>query len=148
MEERVHDLAKLVKFKCVTCRKMAKKVENKLMSNLPTERLSPFTPVFHITSCDYFGPYVVKICRNKTSKRYGVMFTCLNTRAEHLELAADCSTMEFMQVLRRFFAIRGQPAKLVSDNGTQLVAAEKELREMIKGWNEKELKDFCAEKSV
>ena len=104
------------------------------MSNLPTERLSPFTPAFHITSCDYFGPYVVKISRNKTTKRYGVLFTCLNTRAVHLELAADCSTMEFMQVLRRFFAIRGQPAKLVSDNGTQLVAEEKELREMIKGW--------------
>ena len=127
---------------------MAKKVENQLMSNLPTERLSPFTPAFHITSCDYFGPYVVKISRNKTTKRYGVLFTCLNTRAVHLELAADCSTMEFMQVLRRFFAIRGQPAKLVSDNGTQLVAAEKELREMIMGWNEKELKEFCAEKSV
>ena len=54
----------------------------------------------------------------------------------------------FMQVLRRLFAIRGQPAKLVSDNGTQLVAAEKKLREMIKGWNEKELDEFCAEESV
>ena len=28
--QRVHDLAKLVKFKCVTCREMAKKVENQL----------------------------------------------------------------------------------------------------------------------
>ena len=118
------------------------------MSNLPTERLSPFTPAFHITSCDYFGPYGVKISRNKTAKRYGVLFTCLNTRAVHLELAVDCSTMEFIQVLRRFFAIRGQPAKLVSDNGTQLVATEKELREMIKGWNVNEQRDFCAEKSV
>jgi hypothetical protein len=65
--QRVHDLAKLVKFKCVTCREMAKRVENQLMSNLPTERLSPFTPAFHITTCDYFGPYGVKISRNKTA---------------------------------------------------------------------------------
>ena len=131
--QRVHDLAKLVKFKCVTCREIAKNVGNHLMSNLPTERFSPFTPAFHITLCDYFGPYVVKISRNKTTKCYGVLLTCLNTRAVHLELAADCSTIEFVKVLRRFFGTRGQPAKLVSDNGTQFVAAEKELREMIKG---------------
>ena len=146
--QRVHDLVKLVKFKCVTYREMAKKVENQLMCDLPPERLSPFTPAFHITSCDYFGPYEVKVSRNKTAKRYGVLFTCLNTRAVHLEIAVDCSTMEFIQVLRRFFAIGGQPSKFLSDNGTQLVAAEKELREMVKGWNAKELQDFCAEKSI
>ena len=145
---RVHDLAKLVKLKCETSREMEKKVENQLKCDLPPEQLSPFAPAFHITSCDYFGPYEVKVSRNKTAKRYGVVFTCLNTRAVHLELAVDCSTMEFIQFLRRFFAIRGQPAKLVSDNGTQLVAAEKELREMVKGWNVKELQDFCAERSV
>ena len=56
--------------------------------------------------------------------------------------------MEFLQTLRRFFAIRGQPALMISDNGTQLVGAERELREMIKGWDEKELKEFSAEKGM
>jgi hypothetical protein len=54
------------------------------------------------------------------------------TRAIHLELTVDYSTMEFLQTLRRFFAIRGQPALLMSDNGSQLVGAERELKEMIK----------------
>jgi hypothetical protein len=146
--QKVHDLAKSVKFKCVTCRELAKRVESQLMSNLPSERLTPFTPAFYITSCDYFGPYIVKVGRNKTAKHYGVLFTCLNTRAVHLELAVDCSAMEFIQVLRRFFAIRGQPAKMLSDNGTQMVGAERELQVMIDGWKTTELQEYCAEKGL
>ena len=145
---RVHDLAKTIKFRCVTCRDMERRAENQFMGNLPRERLSPYAPPFHYTSCDYFGPYTVKIGRNKTTKHYGVIFTCLNTRAVHLELAVDCSTMEYMQVLRRFFAIRGQPACMLSDNGTQLVGAERELREMLEGWNVEQLQEFCAEKGM
>ena len=68
----------------------------------------------------------------------------MNMRAVHLELAVDYSTVEFMQTLRRFFANRGQPALMMSDNGSQLLGAERELREMIKGWNHKELKEFNA----
>ena len=118
---------------------MAHKLESQLMSDLPPLRLAPYTPPFHHTSCDYFGPYIVKIVRNKTTKHYGVLFTCLNTRAVHLEVAVDCSTLEFLQVLRRFLSIRGQPAMMMSDNGTQFVGAERELREMITGWNKDEL---------
>lgn len=62
----------------------------------------------------------------------------MNMRAVHLELAVDYSIVEFMQTLRQFFAIRGQPALMMSDNGSQLVGTECELREMIKGWNHKE----------
>ena len=72
----------------------------------------------------------------------------MNTRAVHLQLAVDYSTVEFMQTLRWFFAIRGQPALMMSDNGSQLVDAERELREMIQGWNHKELKEFSTEKGI
>lgn len=117
------------------------------MADLPSSQLAPFTPPFHYTSCDYFGPYLVKVGRNKKAKHYGIIFTCLNTRAVHLEMATDCSTMEFLQALRRFIAVRGQPAQF-SDNGTQFVGAERELREMVRGWSERELKDFCAKNCV
>ena len=145
---KASDLAKSVKFKCVFCKRMAQNLETQFMANLPDIRLAPFTPPFHHTACDYFGPIVVKVGRNKTAKHYGVLFTCLNTRAVHLELATDCSTMEFLQVLRRFFAIRGTPAVMISDNGTQFVGAEKELKEMVKGWKLAELREFCAEKGM
>ncbi|XP_030843375.1 uncharacterized protein LOC580152 [Strongylocentrotus purpuratus] len=141
-------LAKTVKHRCVTCRAAECRRETQIMANLPSCRLAPFTPPFHYTSCDYFGPYLVKVGRNKKAKHYGIIFTCLNTRAVHLEMATDCSTMEFLQALRRFIAVRGQPAQFLSDNGTQFVGAERELREMVRGWSERELKDFCAEKRV
>ncbi|XP_071509125.1 uncharacterized protein [Diadema antillarum] len=132
----VTKLAKSIKHSCVTCRKMECKLESQLMADLPELRTAPFTPPFHYTACDYFGPYNVKVGRNKVAKRYGVIFTCLNTRAVHLDVAVDSSTMEFIQVLRRFFAFRGQPKVIVSDNGTQFVGTERELREMVKGWDD------------
>ena len=36
----------------------------------------------------------------------------------------------------------------MSDNGSQLVGAERELKEMIRGWNRKELKEFGAEREM
>ncbi|XP_071481170.1 uncharacterized protein [Diadema antillarum] len=143
-----HNLAKTVKFRCTVCRAFDHKTETQEMADLPTERLSPHTPPFHYTACDYFGPFQVRVGRNKTAKNYGVLFTCLNSRAVHLELATDCSTMEFLQVLRRFFAIRGQPGKILSDNGTQFIGAQRELRDMVRGWSKEELREFCAEKGT
>ena len=102
---KIHDLAKSMKYKCVSCGEMQPKLESQMMANLPKIRLMPHTPAFHHIACDYFGPYKVKIGRNKTIKHYGIIFTCLNTHAVHLELETDCSTMEFIQTLRGFFTI-------------------------------------------
>lgn len=73
---------------------------------------------------------------------YGVIFNCLSTRAVHVDLAADYSTNKFLMVLRRFVSIRGYPSKLYSDNGPQLVAANEELTNIMKGWNQEELQQF------
>ena len=80
---RAHDLAKSVKFRCVCCREIEARTETQLMADLPRTRLEPFTTPFHYKACDYFGPYKVKISRNTTTKHYGVIFTCMNTRAVH-----------------------------------------------------------------
>ena len=145
---KVHKIAKSVKYSCVQCRKMSQHLETQFMADLPSERLLPYTPPFHVTAVDYFGPFTVKISRNKTTKHYGVVFVCLNTGAVHLELSVDLSTMEFLQVLRRFFAIRGYPAKIFSDNGTQFVGANRELQEMVRGLDNDLLKNYCAERKM
>ena len=49
---------------------MQAKVESQVMADLPECRLAPLTPPFYYTSCDYFGPYNVKIRHNKTTKYY------------------------------------------------------------------------------
>ncbi|XP_068684774.1 uncharacterized protein [Montipora foliosa] len=99
---KANKLSKAVKFQCVTCRRIAHKNETQLMADLLALRLAPYTPPFYYTACDYFGPYSVKVGRNKTAKHYGVVFTCLNTRAVHVEMAVDCSTMEFSVDFLRF----------------------------------------------
>ena len=117
------------------------------MAALPPSRLQPCTPPFLYSLVDYFGPINVKVSRNKTAKHYGVIFTCMNTRAIHCALATDTSAMELLQVLRRFFSYRGYPKLLLSDNGTQMIGAENELKRMI-GWNESKLKEFCADRGM
>ena len=45
-------------------------------------------------------------------------------------------------VLRRFVSLHGYPSKLFSDNGSQLVAANKELSNITKNWDWNNLKGF------
>ena len=78
---------------------MELKAETQVMADLTRLHLTSYTPPFYNTPCDYFGPYNVKIGRNKSTKHYEVIFTCLNTRTVHLELAADYLTMEYIQLL-------------------------------------------------
>ena len=127
---------------------METRVETQFMANLSSCRQQPYTPPFLYTSRDYFGPMKVKIGRNKFTKHYGVIFTCLNTRAVHCELATDASTMEFLQVLRRFFSYRGYPKMLLSDSGSQMVGAERELRSIVDGWDKQKLQECCGERGM
>ena len=56
--------------------------------------------------------------------------------------------MEFMQILRRFYALSGVPDLMMSDNGSQLVGAERELREMVEGLDTEELQEFSTERGM
>ena len=63
-------------------------------------------------------------------------------------MAVDLTTMEFLQVLRRFYAIRGYPAVILSDNGSQMVGAEREMCELIRGLDKRQLCEFNAERGI
>ncbi|GBP57375.1 hypothetical protein EVAR_27406_1 [Eumeta japonica] len=71
-------------------------------------------------------------CRRE--KRYGTIFTCLTTRAVHVELTASLSASSFILALRQIFSRRGRPARIWSDNGTNFRDADSELRAAYKGW--------------
>jgi hypothetical protein len=117
---------KTVVFHCLFCREMGAKFENQFMASLPTFRLDP-SPPFYNCACDLFGPYPIKVSRNKTQKYWGVLFTCLSTRSLYGDVTADYSAMEFLQTFRRFISIRGFPSAAMSVNGSQLVSAAKEI---------------------
>ena len=117
--------------KCVTCRKLRGRLEDQKMADLPADRLTP-EPPFTNVGLDVFGPWLVMTRRTRggaaDSKRWALLFTCMSTRAVHIELIESMSTDSFINALRRFFSVRG-PAKLLrSDRGTNFVGASKELR--------------------
>ena len=59
------------------------------------------------------------------------MFVCFSTKACHLEAVSDLTTDAFIAALRRFVSRRGKPAVIQSDNGTNFVGADKELRTLL-----------------
>ena len=100
------------------------------MADLPLERTLPDLPPFSSVGVDYFGPIEVRRGRSMC-KRYGVIFTCLSSRAVHLEMATSLDTDACINALRRFMSRRGQVTHMLSDNGTNFVGSERELREAL-----------------
>lgn len=95
------------------------------MADLPEERVMPDKAPFTDVGVDYFGPLEVKRGRSLL-KRYRVLFTCLTSRAVHLEVTHTLDTDSCINAVRRFICRRGPVSSLRSDNGTNYTAANKE----------------------
>ncbi|XP_052778064.1 uncharacterized protein LOC128215419 [Mya arenaria] len=117
------------------CKRRFRKTQRQQMAPLPVERLTPDKPPFTYVGVDYFGPMYVKVGRSQ-QKRYGCLFTCLTTRAVHIEIAHSLGTDSFVCALQRFISRRGKPEKIFTDNGTNLTSGERELRAEIAEWNQ------------
>jgi hypothetical protein len=79
---------------------------------------------------DLFGPITFQDTINKrgNGKAWGVVFVCTATSLVHVEVTDAYSTDSFLLAVRRFMAIHGAPSRFQSDQGTQLVAAAKQIR--------------------
>jgi len=133
--------------KCMTCRRLHAAPGSQRMADLPQERVYPDKPPFTCVGVDCFGPFEIKRGRNLL-KRYGVIFTCMAIRAVHLEMLSSLDTDSFINGLRRFIARRGQVLELRSDNGTNFVGAERELREEIERWNQTLISNTLLQKGI
>jgi len=103
------------------------------MGQLPKGRVKPTRP-FTNSGVDYAGPFYIKQVgqRSKTTvKSYIALFICLSTKAIHLELVPDLSTEAYIAALRVFIARRGLCNNIYSDNGTNFVGTEKEIKKLI-----------------
>ena len=58
------------------------------------------------------------------SQLYITIFVCATTRTVHLEVSPTLTTRDFLLAFRRFCAIYGTPAVVLSDNGRNFVGAE------------------------
>lgn len=132
---------------CVFCRRMQSRAGEQKMSDLPQDRISPDLPAFTHVGIDYFGPIEVKRGRAHV-KRYGVIFTCLVSRAVHLEVAYHLDTDSCINALRRFVCRRGPVTSIRTDQGTNFVGAQKELGEAIKELDHKKIEKTLLKEGV
>ena len=123
-----------IKAHCLRCREFQAVAMQPIMSDLPKERLDYQSAPFTNTGVDHFGPFYVTV-RRSTEKRWGFLFTCLTTRAAHVEIVISMDTCSCVMEVEPFVSRRGAPAMIWSDNETNLIGAEKELRESIGKWN-------------
>ena len=116
------------------------------MSALPDHRLA-IAPVFHTTSIDLFGPLTIKdmVKKRTTIKVWGFIANCTVTRSIHLDLTESYSTDAILQTLRKFKLLRGCPAEIISDQGSQMKAAAKDL---TNDWDWSAVSDWAGSKGI
>ena len=145
---RLRRIVSAIDRKCRSCLISCRKVACQVMGNLPDFRTTP-TSAFSQVSVDLFGPILVKdsVIRRgpKVRKKcWGVLFACLGSRAIYLDIAEDYSTEAILHCVRRLQADKGKVTMIVSDPGTQLKGAARELKQVREGWSEEELVKFGA----
>lgn len=125
-------LAKQTVRQCMICFRHVAQGLTPLMASLPKYRISQ-SPPFSNCGVDYAGPIKIKHKSGrggKILKAYLCIFVCFATKAVHLEVVSDLTSESFLSALRRFTSRRGIPINVYSDNGTNFVGAQRELREI------------------
>ncbi len=89
--------------------------------------------------------YILFQRRRKELKRYGLLLTCLCSRAIHLEIIDDMTTDSFINALRAFIAIRRNVHQLRCDQGSNFVGARREFGELMKGMDQERVKALGCE---
>ncbi|XP_061708246.1 uncharacterized protein LOC133518600 [Cydia pomonella] len=118
--------------KCIVCIKNNALTRQQLMGQLPTSRVTQNRAFYH-SGVDFAGPVYLRTSKGRgrtSAKGYICLFVCMCTKAIHLEAVTDLTAQAFIAAFRRFVARRGHCAQLWSDNGTNFIGADKELRDI------------------
>jgi len=120
---------------CVTCRKLRGSPSQQMMAPLPPCRLESVSP-FYNTGIDTFGPYELsnRRCTRQsrgTVKIWGLIFTCMASRAIHVEPLHGLDVSSLANALRRFVAIRGDCNCFYCDRGTNFVGFSKQGEQLV-----------------
>ena len=96
---------------CRRCRRYRGSSYRAADGGLPSFRIEPCR-AFAKVGLDFFGPLIT----GAGTKSWVLLITCATSRAVHLELVKSQHTDDVKLALRRFFAIRGAPVLIYSDN--------------------------------
>lgn len=133
--------------KCYICKFRRGKPQNQIMAPLPEARVAYRQRPFTHCGVDYFGPMFVTVKRS-TAKRWGALFTCLTTRAIHLEIAYSLTANSAIMAIQRLAARRGSPSFFYSDNGTNFKGACTELRDELSKLDRAKLNEYALKNGV
>ena len=119
---------------CVVSKKLRGRMLNQFMANLPADRTVTRPPFMNV-GLDVFGPWLIRTRKLRggaaNMKRWGLVLTCLSSRAIHIEVLEAMDTSAFICALRRFFSIRRLASLLRCDRGTNFVGAKSELDQAL-----------------
>ena len=79
-----------------------------------------------------------------TAKAYLCLFICASTRAVHLVIAYSLDTASFLNAFSRMVARREKPEVMISDNGTNFMSTERELRDLVSTLDQSRIKEQVA----
>lgn len=129
----VREEVKRVNRECRECARCFKvQPVQQQMAPLPQIHLQMTTKPFANGAVDFGGPYLTIQGRGRSrAKPYLCLFLCLQTHCCHLETATSLETDAFLNAFVRMTARRGWPTKMLSDNGSNFVGAEKEIKELV-----------------
>jgi Pao retrotransposon peptidase./Reverse transcriptase (RNA-dependent DNA polymerase)./Integrase core domain. len=129
---------------CVVCKKFKHgSYKSPEFSFLPSYRVNQAI-AFTYTAIDYFGP--MTITEDKVHKTvWGLIFTCLTTRAVHLELVDSEATTDLILAFRRFIARRGKCKLLLTDNASQFKLLQDVLSSI---YSSNELNDYLNREKI
>ena len=91
-----------------------------------------------------FGPFLVKNGW-KEIKWYGALYTCLSSRAIHIEVTCSLNTDSFIVCLRRFIGRRGNFCLIRSDNGSNFIGASAELIQAFQEMDHSSISNYLEE---
>ncbi|GFX86894.1 integrase catalytic domain-containing protein [Trichonephila clavipes] len=110
-----------------------KKAEQLLLKLDQKDRVIKNYP-FNVSGVDFCGPFYIKYKGQRKgvyNKIYVCIFICFVSKAVHLDIVTDLTSNAFIATLKRFIFRRGKCAKLHSDNATNFVGANIELKKMF-----------------
>ena len=98
---KARKIAKAVKRSCYTCRLLEKILAQQQMAPLPRAR-QVMSPTFQDISVDLIGPVEIRGTVNKRSRKkvWGLVITCLATRAVHLDVTDGKCPYNFTTIHR------------------------------------------------
>ena len=130
---QANKLARTVRNRCVTCKRLDKRPLEQTMGQVPREQLQNLVPWGHV-ELDLFVPFVCRSDVNKrsTMKVWGMVVVDKNSGAVHCDVVMNYSVQKTLKTLRRFAALRGWPSHISSDPGSQLESASGKMESW---WN-------------